>query len=212
MRRDVVHAITVDIPYVVCKMSRKKRRGLVHVYTGDGKGKTTVAVGLALRAVGHGMSVYMIQFLKGGRHVGEIIAADDSLPNFKIKQFGKPCPYSQEMKKGNMECGNCKDCFLSRKEEKEKVSEAMDLAEKIVKSGKYDVVILDEINNTVNRKLVSNTRVIKLIKTRKPSVEVVLTGRNATREIMELGDYVTVMKKIKHPFTKGIRVRFGVDY
>jgi cob(I)alamin adenosyltransferase len=193
-------------------MPKKRREGLVHVYTGDGKGKTTVALGIALRAIGHGLTVYMIQFLKGGRHVGEVEAAENMLPGFKIKQFGKPCPYSEEMKKGDMDCGNCKDCFLTRKEEREKVNEALDLAERVVTSDKYDVVILDEINNAVNRKLTSVSRVLKLIKSRKPSVELILTGRNAPKEIADVADYVTVMKKVKHPFNKGMRVRFGIDY
>jgi cob(I)alamin adenosyltransferase len=194
-------------------MQKNKRKGLVHVYTGDGKGKTTASVGLAFRAVGHGMSVYMIQFLKGGGHSGEAMAAESLLTErFRVKQFGKSCPYSEEMKKGTMECGNCRDCFLSRKEEREKVSEALDLAEKTVVSGKYDLVILDEINNAASRRLTSVSRVLKIIATKKPHVELVLTGRNAPKEVMDAADYVTYMKRIKHPFTKGIRVRYGVDY
>jgi len=193
-------------------MPKNKRVGLVHVYTGDGKGKTTASVGLATRAVGHGMSVYMIQFLKGGGHAGEVEAAEKMLSTFKIKQFGKSCPYSEEMKKGTLECGNCKDCFLTRKEEKEKVEEALDLAEKTVSSGKYDVVILDEINNTMHRKLASVSRVLKIIHSRKPHVELVLTGRNAPKEVIEVADYVTIMKRVKHPFSKGIRSRYGIDY
>jgi len=193
-------------------MPTNKRRGLVHVYTGDGKGKTTAAVGLAVRAIGHGMSVCMIQFLKGGGHAGEIEAAEKLLPNFKVRQMGKPCPYSEEMKRGTIDCGNCKDCFLSRQEEGERVSEGLDFAEKTVTSGKYDVVILDEINNALNRKLASVTRVLKIIKNKKSTVELVLTGRNAPKEIVGVADYVTYMKKIKHPFAKGMRVRFGVDY
>jgi cob(I)alamin adenosyltransferase len=194
-------------------MQKNKRKGLVHVYTGDGKGKTTASVGLAFRAVGHGMSVYMIQFLKGGGHSGEAMAAESLLSErFRVKQFGKSCPYSEEMKKGTMECGNCRDCFLSRKEEREKVNEALDLAEKTVASGKYDLVILDEINNAASRRLTSVARVLKIIATKKPHVELVLTGRNAPKEVMDAADYVTYMKRIKHPFTKGIRVRYGVDY
>jgi cob(I)alamin adenosyltransferase len=193
-------------------MSKNNRLGLVHVYTGDGKGKTTTSVGTGLRAVGHDMTVFMIQFLKGGGHAGEVVAAEKMLPNFKIKQFGKPCPYSEEMRKGTMECGNCKDCFLTRKEEREKVEEALELAEKTVKSGKYDVVILDEINNAVSRKLTSVSRVLKLISLKKNHVELILTGRNAPKEIIEAADYVTYMKRVKHPFTRGIRSRYGIDY
>ncbi|MBD3388693.1 MAG: cob(I)yrinic acid a,c-diamide adenosyltransferase [Candidatus Altiarchaeales archaeon] len=193
-------------------MRKRKRKGLVHVYTGEGKGKTSASVGLATRALGHGLKVYMIQFLKGGGHSGEYLASKEFLPNFTIKQFGKPCPYSEEMKKGTMECGNCKDCFLSRREEREKVSEGLELAEKIVKSGKYDVVILDEINNAVSRKLTSVSKVVKLIRGRKSNVELILTGRHAPKDVIDDADYVTEMKRIKHPFMKGVRVRHGIDY
>lgn len=193
-------------------MRAKKRKGLVHVYTGDGKGKTTAALGLALRAVGHDLTVYVIQFLKGGGHSGEVCVAERLGPNFKVKQFGKSCPYSEEMRKGTIDCGNCKDCFLTRKEEREKVGEALDLAEKTVAQGKYDLVILDEVNNAVARKLTSVARVMKLIKKRKPNVELVLTGRNAPKEIVDAADYVTNMRRVKHPFTKGVRVRHGIDY
>jgi cob(I)alamin adenosyltransferase len=192
--------------------AKRKRRGLVHVYTGDGKGKTTAAVGLATRAIGHGLTVYMIQFLKGGGHAGECEAGKGILPGFNVRQFGKACPYSEEMKKGAMECGNCKDCFLTRQEEKAKVEEAMIFARKTLKSGKYDLVILDEINNTVSRKFTTVTKLMELVKSRKPKVELVLTGRNAPKELIQYADYVTEMKKIKHPFTKGIRARYGIDY
>jgi cob(I)alamin adenosyltransferase len=193
-------------------MPKNRRIGLVHVYTGDGKGKTTSSVGVGLRSVGHNMSVFMIQFLKGGGHAGEVVAAEKMLPLFKVKQFGKPCPYSEEMRNGTMECGNCKDCFLTRKEEKEKVEEALELAEKTVKAGKYDVVILDEINNAVSRKLTSVARILKLIASKKGHVELIFTGRNAPKEIIDAADYVTYMKRVKHPFNKGIRARYGIDY
>jgi cob(I)alamin adenosyltransferase len=193
-------------------MQKKKRKGLVHVYTGDGKGKTSASLGLALRAMGHGLTVFMIQFLKGGGLAGEVIAAETMLPNFKVRQFGKACPYSEEIKKGAMECDNCKDCFLTRKEEREKVGEAMDLAEKTVAGGKYDVVILDEVNNAAARRLTSVARILKVISSRKPGVELILTGRNAPKEFIEAADYVTYLKRVKHPFTKGARARFGIDY
>jgi cob(I)alamin adenosyltransferase len=154
----------------------------------------------------------MIQFLKGGGHAGEVVACEKFLPLFKVRQFGKACPYSEAMKDGRMECDNCKDCFLTRKEEKEKVEEALDLAEKTVKSGKYDLVILDEVNNAVSRKLAPLSRVVKIITSKKPHVELILTGRNAPKELLDLADYATVMKRVKHPFTKGVRSRYGIDY
>lgn len=189
-----------------------KRTGLVHVYTGNGKGKTTSALGLALRAIGHGYEVYMIQFLKGGRHIGELLASEEKIKQFTIKQFGKMCPYSEEMMKGTIDCGNCKDCFLSRKEEVAKANEALNFAKSIIKSRKYGLVILDEINNAMDKKLLSIEDVASIIKEKPKEVELVLTGRNAPKGIIELADYATEMREIKHPFNRGVRVRWGIDY
>ena len=214
MKKDARPATAADTAHVVYKgdyMPNRKRTGLVHIYTGDGKGKTSTSLGLGLRASGHGLKVLMIQFLKGGGHVGEVEAVKN-IPDFTIRQFGKPCPYSEEMRKGSMECGNCKDCFLTRAEEKEKVNEALTLAEKMTTTNKYDVIILDEINNVLNRKLAPVSRVKKLIKKRKPHIELILTGRNAPPELIDDADYITQLKKIKHPFTKGLRARYGIDY
>ncbi|MFC2163095.1 cob(I)yrinic acid a,c-diamide adenosyltransferase [Candidatus Altiarchaeota archaeon] len=203
----------LGLQYRVMNMPKKNGRvGLVHVYTGNGKGKTTTALGLALRALGHGYKVYMIQLLKGGNHMGEVIASKTLLEGFTVKQFGKACPYSEEMSKGTIECGNCRDCFLTRKEEKEKALEAVDHAEKIVRSGKYDVVIIDEINNALHRRLVPLDRVVKLVKGRKKKTELILTGRNAPKGIIEVADYVTRLDEVKHPFNKAMRVRRGIDY
>lgn len=188
------------------------KKGFIHVYTGNGKGKTTAALGLALRAIGHGYEVYMIQFLKGGRHIGELLASEDKIKQFTVKQFGKICPYSEEMRKGTIDCGNCKDCFLSRREESIKAEEALEHARKIIKSKRYGLVILDEVNNAVDKKLLPLEKVIRLIKEKPKEVELILTGRNAKKEIISLADYVTEMREIKHPFNKGVRVRWGIDY
>jgi len=197
----------------VINMPRKrKRKGLVHVYTGNGKGKTSIANGLALRAIGHGFSVYMIQMLKGGKHMGEVIASDEFMPNFTVVQYGKSCPYSEEMKKGTIECGNCTDCFLSTKEESKYALDAIAHAEKILKSGKYDVVIIDEINNALRKRLIPVDSALKLIKKKKASTELVLTGRSAPKELIKAADYVTELNDVKHPFNKGMRVRRGIDY
>jgi len=213
LKKAVASALHAATPSAAHKMANKKKRpGLVHVYTGNGKGKTTAALGLALRAIGHGYSAYMIQFLKGGRHIGELLASEDKIKNLTIKQFGKICPYSEEMMNGAIECGNCKDCFLSREEEALKAKEALEFARKTIKSKRYGLVILDEINNTVDKKFLQVEDVIKLIKEKPKEVELVLTGRNAPKEFITLADYATEMKEVKHPFNKGIRVRCGIDY
>ena len=128
--------------------------GLVHVYTGNGKGKTTASLGLALRASGHGMKVLIIQFMKGGKHIGELMAIGERLPNIELSQFGKPCTYSDHLKKGLAECGNCRDCFLTEEEEKEKAEAGMRAAEEASKSASYDILILDEINIVLSKRQV----------------------------------------------------------
>jgi len=184
---------------------------LIHVYTGNGKGKTTVALGLALRSLGHGFNVYIIEFLKGGSHLGELGLAS-KLPNLKIRQFGKKCPYSKQMKAGKIDCGNCRDCFMTRKAEKDRAKEGLEEAGKALSCGKYDLVILDEINNVVKKNFVTAKQVLDVLSEKSRGTEVVLTGRNAPKEFIDAADYVTEMLEVKHPFQKGARVRRGIDY
>jgi cob(I)alamin adenosyltransferase len=185
--------------------------GLVHIYTGGGKGKTTAALGLALRALGHGFSVYLIQFMKGGRHIGEL-NVQDSLPKFKVKQYGKECPYSEKMKIGATQCGNCRGCFFTYNESREKAAEALKDARQAAKSGQYDVVILDEINVVLDKKLVPLEDVVKLIEEKNPDTELILTGRNAPKELYKYVDYVSEINEVKHPMNKGIVGRRGIEY
>ena len=174
----------------------KLEKGLVQVYTGNGKGKTTAAFGLALRAIGRGLKVYIIQFIKGGFDYGELYIVD-KLPNLKLKAFGRG-KFITEKPAGK------EDIALAK--------EALVLAEKVVKSGEYDVVILDEINVALSLKLISLEKVLELIKDKPKHVELVLTGRNVADEIVEAADLVTEMKEIKHPFNKGYQARKGIEY
>ena len=185
--------------------------GLIQVYTGKGKGKTTSSLGTGFRAAGHGFRVLMIQFLKGGTHTGELDSAK-KLQNFEIVQFGKPCTYSDLLKSGKMVCGNCRDCFLSREEEKEKAEEAFLFAEQSAKSGKYDLVILDEINIILSKNIIPIERVLKLFDEKNNETELILTGRNAPSEIIAAADLVTEMVEIKHPSVRGIFARRGIEY
>lgn len=171
-------------------------RGLVQVYTGRGKGKTTAAFGLAFRAAGRGLNVFVIQFIKGGFDYGELYTID-RFPNIKLKAFGrgkfvtsKP-PESEDVRLAN---------------------EALDLAKNIVKEGTYDVVILDEINVALHLKLINSEEVVKLIAGKPENVELVLTGRNAPDEILAIADLVTEMKEVRHPFNKGVQARKGIEY
>ncbi|MFQ5758183.1 MAG: cob(I)yrinic acid a,c-diamide adenosyltransferase [Candidatus Bathyarchaeia archaeon] len=178
-------------------MKRKRlEKGFTQVYTGDGKGKTSAAFGLALRAIGRGLKVYVIQFIKGGFDYGELHIIN-SLPNFKLKAFGRG-KFITEMPPTD------EDVKLANK--------AFELAQEVVGSNEYDVVILDEINVALNLKLVDVKEVVDLIRDKPEHVELVLTGRNAPPEIIEIADLVTEMKEIKHPYTRGLPPRKGIEY
>jgi cob(I)alamin adenosyltransferase len=177
----------------------KKQRleqGLVQVYTGNGKGKTSAAFGLALRALGRGLTVYVIQFIKGGFDYGELHTLQQ-LDNLKLKAFGR----------GKFITEKPPD-----KEDKELAEEALKLAEKVVLGGEYDIVILDEVNVALSLKLIDTEGVVRLTKSKPRHVELVLTGRSAPQEVIELADLVTEMKEVKHPFARGIPPREGIEY
>lgn len=174
------------------------RRGIVMVYTGNGKGKTTAAMGLALRAIGHGSSVFMIQFMKGpGNVYGEHIAARKHLPGFTIVQTGR----EEFVNKRN-----------PLKVDIEMAANAMDLARKVLAEGKHDLVILDEINVAVDFGLVKVEDVVGLLAERQPHVDVVLTGRHAPPEIVEAADMVSEVCEVKHHYRSGIQAREGVEF
>ena len=174
----------------------KLEKGLVQIYTGDGKGKTSAAFGLALRAIGRGLKVYVIQFIKGGFDYGELYVVD-KLPNLTLKAFGRGSFITEKP---------------PRKRDFQLAEEALTLAEGIIKGGEYDIVILDEINVALSLKLVKIERVLELIKNKPRHVELVLTGRRAPDEIIEAADLVTEMREIKHPFNKGCQARKGIEY
>lgn len=174
----------------------KLKKGLVQIYTGDGKGKTSAAFGLALRAIGRSLRVYVIQFIKGGFDYGELYIVD-KLPNLTLKAFGRGSFITEKP---------------PRKRDFQLAEEALALAEGIIKRGEYDIVILDEINVALSLKLVKIERVLDLIKNKPRHVELVLTGRRAPDEIIEAADLVTEMREIKHPFNKGCQARKGIEY
>lgn len=177
-------------------MSHKISKGLVQVYTGAGKGKTTAALGLALRAVGKGLKVYMIQFMKGDIEYGEITTAK-SMENFEIIQIGR----SEFVDKNN-----------PAEIDIELANKALEHAKEIIASGDYDIVILDEINVALDWKLIDLEKVIDLIKSKPEHIELVLTGRYAPQEIIEVADLVTEMQEIKHPYNDGVEARDGIEH
>ncbi len=173
-----------------------KSKGLVIVITGDGKGKTTSAFGQALRAVGQGYHVLVVQFMKG-RKYGEFKAAKEYLPNITVKLVGldsfvmrdNPAPIDVEM-----------------------AQKGFAFVKKAIKSGKYNMVIMDELNVAMDFKLVDTKEVIEMIENRPPGVDLIMTGRNAPAEIINIADTVSEVKEIKHHYAAGIKDRAGIEF
>lgn len=167
--------------------------GLIHIYTGNGKGKTSAALGLALRACGHNLRVILIQFIKGsisGEH--KFISKHES---FKILKL------------------NDDDCFKKPKEQQKKeAAEILEIAARTLISQEYDIVILDEIFMAYNMNFISIDEIMHLMDIKPSSVELIMTGRMAPAEAIERSDLVTEMLMVKHPYTKGIKSRAGIEY
>jgi len=191
--------------------------GLIQVYTGEGKGKTSASLGLSLRALGQGFSTYIIQFMKSG-DTGELFSVKKYIPNIKIAQFGKEALADKQSKMfefdgtGDTEGTDGRFIFLPDAAEKEPARRAFEHAENIIKSGKYHLVVLDEINCALAKNLIDINAVIKLLNEKPADVEVILTGRNAPQEIMDRADYVSEIKQVKHPWEQGIGARRGIEY
>jgi cob(I)alamin adenosyltransferase len=178
-------------------MSRERlTQGFIQVYTGDGKGKTTCALGLALRAVGRGLKVFMVQWLKTG-DTGEVLAAARLAPELTIRSLGRPGFI-------NFKSPAPKDIALAR--------EALDLAKEAIAGGEYDLVILDEINVALAFGLLDLEEVLAMLRSRPPWVEVVLTGRQAPAELVALADLVTEMRSVKHYYEAGVTARKGIEW
>ena len=173
----------------------KPHQGLVQLYTGNGKGKTTTALGVGLRAAGHGFVVYMIQFMKGQINYGELEAVKH-LPNFTIRQFGRP----DFVDKANPDPIDVQFA-----------KEALAHAKTLIEEGKIDFLILDEVNVALDFGLISVDEVIDLIKSRPAKMELILTGRYAPRALIDMADLVSEVKEVKHPYQKGIAARKGVE-
>lgn len=181
-------------------MNGDKTKGLVIVHTGDGKGKTTAALGMMLRAFGNGMSVLVLQFIKGGQKYGEFSAIEKLAAaggKIAIKQYGLGFTQRND----------------SREAEHKKAAEnALRLAHDEIVGGKWDMVILDEINYAVKFGLIDEADVLSLIDARDEKTHLVLTGRDAGEKIVEKADLVTEMKLIKHPFASGVKAQRGIEF
>jgi len=175
---------------------RQSGPGLVEVFTGNGKGKTSAALGIALRAAGHGMRVHIIFFMKGDYPYGER-ESFSHLVNVDVSHFGQ-------------------ETFVDPSNVKaEEIAEAkrgLDKAREVIQGGSYDVVVLDEINVATAWKLLDIEEVLELLRDRPPNTELILTGRYADRRLIEAADLVTDMVNLKHPYDRGILSRKGLDY
>jgi cob(I)alamin adenosyltransferase len=174
------------------------RRGLILINTGPGKGKTTAALGTALRAVGCGMKVLMLQFIKGSWHYGELDAAEALGESFVLKQMGR----------GFVKIGGAE----SDPEDIRMVEEAWAEAREAINSGAWDMVILDEINYAIGYGMLDPEAVAETLRAKPEMVHVILTGRNAHPLLVELADTVTEMREVKHAYQRGILAQRGIEY
>ena len=178
------------------EVMEKYRRGIVQVYTGNGKGKTTAAFGQALRAIGQGFKVCIVQFMKG-RKYGEYIAAQRCFPDLAVHLSGL-------------------DSFVMRDNpaplDIELANKGFELARNAISSGDYNMVILDEINVALDFKLIPLSSALELIQNKPPAVDLVLTGRYAPPEIIAIADTVSEVQEIKHHYNAGIKDRAGIEY
>ncbi len=169
------------------------KKGYIQIYTGNGKGKTTAAIGLAVRAIGAGLKVCFCQFLKG-RKCCELIAFKKYHNKIIFKSFGsnsfviKPTIYDYK---------KAKRCF--------------EYAKKAIQNGPYDIIILDEINNALSLNMININDLINLLKDKPKHKEIILTGRNAPNSLIEIADLVTEMKEVKHYFHNGVKARKGIE-
>ncbi|MCL2830202.1 MAG: cob(I)yrinic acid a,c-diamide adenosyltransferase [Betaproteobacteria bacterium] len=170
-------------------------KAYIQVYTGNGKGKTTAALGLALRAAGAGMKVFIAQFVKGQEY-SETFAIREHLPSLEIKQYGR-------------------NCFIVNAPTQDDIDAArkgLEEVSAVISSGKYDMLVLDEANIAIYYNLFSSAELIELLKRKPEPMEIIITGRYAPPEILEAADLVTEMKEVKHYYMEGVQARKGIEY
>jgi len=184
------HILFSVIPLLI----QTKMKGYVQVYTGNGKGKTTAALGLSIRALGAGKKVFIGQFAKS-KHYSELETIEKLLKNITIKQFGM-------------------GCFIFEKPKEEDIQAAQNGLKEItsiIESDEYDVIILDEANIAVHYNLITADELISAINRKSQRTEIIITGRYAKQEIMDVADLVTEMKEIKHYYQQGVQARVGIE-
>jgi cob(I)alamin adenosyltransferase len=191
------------MPVVEFKMKRSlNRKGLVIINTGNGKGKTTAALGLVLRAVGHRMRIMIVQFIKGNFRYGELRSIRRLAPNVELSPRGRGCI--------TIVCG--RPSKASEEEHRQAALEAFHYAKEVIQSNRYDIVVLDEITYLVNFGFLPVEQLLELIRTRPPHLHLVLTGRNAHPALVEASDLVTEMREVKHPHQQGVKMQRGIEF
>lgn len=187
---------------------------MIQVYTGDGKGKTTAAFGLAMRAAGHGFKVRIIQFMKGSTYTGELASAQ--LLGIEVFQFGRTCPHAAVIKSGLMECQRCRQCFIDPGEisdlDRWKTRLGWDLARASLNESSLKILVLDEIMAALRHQLLDQEDVLAFIDGFPEAMELVLTGRNAPETILSRAQLVTEMQARKHPYLEGYSSRRGIEF
>lgn len=179
-------------------MDLKLEKGLVQVYTGDGKGKTTAALGQGLRACGRGLKVCMVQFLKGG-DTGELHSVEKLYPLFEIFRFEKERGFFWTLSE------------QEKRELKEDIDRGFEFIKGVVENQECDILIIDELLGVLSNKLLNLDEVLKLLAAKPDNMEIIITGRNAPKEIIDAADLVTEMKQIKHYFNNGVHAREGIE-
>ena len=181
--------------------TKKDRRGLVIVYTGDGKGKTTAALGLAVRAAGNGFRVLFLQFIKGQWKTGESQAVRALAPNIELVRMGKGFTIER-----------LRDKRIPMEEHEQAAADAFARAGEVVRSNAYDMVVLDELLGSIKAGLVPLDEVLQLIRDKPPTLHLVMTGRGAPQALIDAADLVTEMSPIKHPYDQGIKAQRGIEF
>jgi cob(I)alamin adenosyltransferase len=183
-------------PQTPPRLDGTHRKGLVIVHTGDGKGKTTAALGLALRAVGHGWRVLMVQFIKGNWHYGELEVAKRLAPELTIQPMGEG--FTWDTKNPERDAAKARECW--------------DAGVSAARSGQYQMVIFDEINYAVAYGYLPLQEVLDFLATKPEAVHIVLTGRDAPKELIAVADTVTEMRAVKHAFDQGVKAQKGIEF
>jgi len=172
------------------------KKGLIIIYTGDGKGKTTAALGQAFRAIGHGMKICIIQFVKEKRQTGEMITAGKFKKLLEVHIKGRGFIYDTKNMEQHLKAGK----------------EAWEFAKKKISSNKYDIIILDELTYLIKYDIVKESEILSAIKDKPEKLHIIITGRDASKDLIKSADLVSEIKNVKHPFQKGVKAQKGIEF